>query len=867
MGCTMNAKKKVCKDIQIMQCPSNAAPMIKFKTDIADNSLSDNLLKARSASLVESDFLFTPKKTTDTDLNFIKQSLSKIFLFSILTEEQRETVVSSMKYCTLNAFKVLFQQGNLDPEFFILISGKLEVLINGKHKNILLPMESFGEMSLLHIRRAPVTVRALESSSLWTLKRQNFRSIIEKINSDDYFYFLKILELVPVFNILSPGQKELLVNSINVTSYLPNEEIISEEGNEYDLFIVKEGRVECKHNDESISILKQDEYFGGQIIVDNTIYAVTVTAIEATICYAFHSSELVNILGIYFLQLVYKNFLCLAINEINYFKNLTLEQKRKIIWNSKFEQFENNAKAFPVQTIKKDKIIIIIKGEIKQKDGKTVYKANDVIGYEELLRGEVIGLDYDFYADGDAIAAEIASDKLCKIVGCGLSRKGSQEKLELLHLKDVFIFKNLSQAQAKILLQILKTKNYADGEEIYSPGDPGDSLYIIKSGEVHLIKNGQITRKIAKNSYFGEKALFLSNNHILTAKAHGQTSCWILQLSDYQNLDLKLQKKLFKRFQLKDTSVSRYDFFYIEEVIREQFSHVFLVVHKRRQTLYTIKCVSNEVMKLYQLEDEIEREKEISLEIDHAFIKKLITTYKDIKRVYFLSEFLSNISLSDVMKELNDMPLPSIKFYIACTVLFLEYMHKRDIVYRRLNPKNISIDEEGYPKFINLSSAKKIKGRTYTMIETLPHYLAPEIILGKGYGLSVDYWSLGVMIYELLYKTMPFGDNETDIYRLYKIILQGNLRFPQISDNKGEVKDLIIQLLNKNPAVRLGGSFKDIKNHPWFIEINWKQLLNKDIIAPYLPDFSEVATKVEEALENRYSLEQAIIAAENSEID
>jgi cGMP-dependent protein kinase len=272
-------------------------------------------------------------------------------------------------------------------------------------------------------------------------------------------------------------------------------------------------------------------------------------------------------------------------------------------------------------------------------------------------------------------------------------------------------------------------------------------------------------------------------------------------------------------------------------------------------------------MKLYQLEDEIEREREISLEIDHAFIKKLITTYKDIKRIYFLSEFLSNISLSDVMKELNDMPLHSIKFYIACTILFLEYMHKRDIVYRRLNPKNISIDEEGYPKFINLSSAKKIKGRTYTMIETLPHYLAPEVILGKGYGLSVDYWSLGVMMYELLYKIMPFGDDETDIYRLYKIILNGNLRFPQTSDNKGEIKDLIIQLLNKNPAVRLGGSFKDIKNHPWFIEINWKQLLNKDINAPYLPDFSEVASKVEEALENRYSLEQAIIAAENLELE
>lgn len=866
MGCTMNAKKKVCKDIQIVKCPSNAAPIIKFKTDIADNSFSDNLLKARSASLVESDFLFTPKITSDTDVSFIKQSLSKIFLFSILTEEQRETVVSSMKYCTLNAFKVLFQQGNLDPEFFILINGKLEVLVNGKHKNILLPMESFGEMSLLHIRRAPVTVRALESSSLWTLKRQNFRSMIEKINSDEYFNCLKILELVPVFNILTPGQKELLVSSINITSYSTNEEIISEEGNEYDLFIIKEGRVECKHYEESILILEQDEYFGGQIILNNNIYAVKATAIEPTICYTFRSSELVNILGIIFLQLVYKNFLCLAINEIGYFKNLTIEQKRKIIWNSKFKQYENNIKAFPAGTIKKDQIIIIIKGEIKN-DENIVYKKNDVVGYEELLRGEMIGLDHDLYTSGDVVAAQIASDKLCKIVGCGLSHKSSQEKLEMLKLKDIFLFKTLSQAQATTLLQILKTKNYIDNEEIYSPGDPGDSLYIIKTGEVHLIKNGQITRKISKNSYFGEKALFLNNNHILTAKAHGQTSCWILKLLDYQNLDIKLQKKLFKRFQLKDTSVSRYDFFYIEEVIREQFSHVFLVVHKRRQTLYTIKCISNDVMKIYQLEDEIEREREISLEIDHVFIKKLITTYKDIKRIYFLSEFLSNISLSDVMKELNDMPLPSIKFYIACTVLFLEYMHKRDIVYRRLNPKSISIDEEGYPKFINLSSAKKIKGRTYTMIETLPHYLAPEVILGKGYGLSVDYWSLGVMIYELLYKTMPFGDDETDVYRLYKIILQGNLRFPQTSDNKGEIKDLIIQLLNKNPAVRLGGSFKDIKNHPWFIEINWKQLLNKDIIAPYLPDFSEVAAKVEEALENRYSLEQAIIAAENSEVD
>jgi len=98
------------------------------------------------------------------------------------------------------------------------------------------------------------------------------------------------------------------------------------------------------------------------------------------------------------------------------------------------------------------------------------------------------------------------------------------------------------------------------------------------------------------------------------------------------------------------------------------------------------------------------------------------------------------------------------------------HLHERNIVYRDLKPENVMVDEMGYPKLIDFGTAKTVTTRTYTIVGT-PHYMAPELIIGKGYGLNVDFWSLGIMLYEFICGGVPFGEEEEDPYTIYEIIL------------------------------------------------------------------------------------------------
>jgi cGMP-dependent protein kinase len=151
-----------------------------------------------------------------------------------------------------------------------------------------------------------------------------------------------------------------------------------------------------------------------------------------------------------------------------------------------------------------------------------------------------------------------------------------------------------------------------------------------------------------------------------------------------------------------------------------------------------------------------------------------------------------------------------------------------------LKPENVVVDEEGYLKLIDFGTAKIVNGRTYTIVGT-PHYMAPEVILRKGYTVAVDYWSLGIVLYELLFEKVPFAEEEEDPMIVYEIVLTARLRYPRIQKPMSEVKSVIDQLLNKNPSLRMGAGFEKLKSHPWFSFIDWEKLLSKDIKAPYKP--------------------------------
>ena len=220
--------------------------------------------------------------------------------------------------------------------------------------------------------------------------------------------------------------------------------------------------------------------------------------------------------------------------------------------------------------------------------------------------------------------------------------------------------------------------------------------------------------------------------------------------------------------------------------------------------------------------------------LSHPWISNFKGANHDEKYVYIGLEFVPGGELFSLLKKEKSFSLDRTTFYAGQIVYILEYLHSKNIVYRNLKLENILIDKNGYLKLIDFELAKEVKDRTYTMCGTAA-YLAPEIILNKGYGLSVDWWALGVLIYEMISGVDPFEDD--DVMKIYENILQRKLVFSSDFDEKS--KSLIKHLLEPDLSKRYGNlknGVDDIKQHRFFKDLNWNKLLKQEIKAEYIPE-------------------------------
>lgn len=164
-------------------------------------------------------------------------------------------------------------------------------------------------------------------------------------------------------------------------------------------------------------------------------------------------------------------------------------------------------------------------------------------------------------------------------------------------------------------------------------------------------------------------------------------------------------------------------------------------------------------------------------------------------------------------------------------------MHGKNIIFRDLKPENLLIGNDGYLRLTDFGFAKILnEGRTFTICGT-PEYIAPEVILNQGHGKAVDWWTLGILIYEMHAGIDPFSDD--DAMRIYKNILKGKVSFPssferEAKDAKSLIRHLLIADLSKRYG-NLKNGVNDIKNHRWFSTFNWDDLIKHKIKPPYIP--------------------------------
>lgn len=282
-----------------------------------------------------------------------------------------------------------------------------------------------------------------------------------------------------------------------------------------------------------------------------------------------------------------------------------------------------------------------------------------------------------------------------------------------------------------------------------------------------------------------------------------------------------------------------------------------------------------DVIKLKQVEHVRNERNVLAAVAGHPFITKLLASFSDSCSLYMLLEYTPGGEIFSYLRRARRFPFATVQFYAAEITLILSFLHDvHHVAYRDLKPENILLDADGHLKLVDFGFAKHLPraatppgsppegqegaqhqpnhgaGVTYTLCGT-PEYLAPEVIRNSGHGTAVDWWALGILVYEMLIGQPPFWDQNP--MRIYEQIVQGHIRFPVPSshysrDSNGNripslhvprmARDFILALCKTDPCERLGhiaGGSKRVMQHPFFDGINWDDMYYRKRKGPIIP--------------------------------
>ena len=286
-----------------------------------------------------------------------------------------------------------------------------------------------------------------------------------------------------------------------------------------------------------------------------------------------------------------------------------------------------------------------------------------------------------------------------------------------------------------------------------------------------------------------------------------------------------------------NTPATLEDFKHLKLLGKGSFGKVVLVKNQNNNKLYAMKILDKKfIIKKNQI-SHTQTERVLLEKLKHPFIVRLNYAFQDSKRLYFLTEFLQGGELFFHLRKNSGYKEKAVRFYMCQILLALEYMHKNNYIYRDLKPENILIDKEGNIKLTDFGLSKimpKEEKTTYTMCGTA-EYLAPEILFGKGYDKTCDWFSFGVVLFEMFCGYHPFKPKGQRIDP--KIYLRKTFIPEKVPKTP---RDLIEKLFVSNPIKRLGYRGADeVKQHPFFKGVDFDKVLRKEYKPPFIPKLKD----------------------------
>ena len=792
------------------------------------------------------------KPKTNEDKLLIKKSLLAHFLFTHLPEENIDQIIGEMKFYELEPKQIIFRQGDPGFNFFVLASGSVEVVINGLSKGTMLPGKGFGELALIHDSKRTATIKTVDKVQMWGLGRKVFRYALKMMSSLNFEENKKFLLSVPFLKVLGELQIEALV-ALTVSQTFASGQKIVVEGDPGELFyIIKEGLVECSCSGKTMRVLYPGEYFGEQALLYNTLRTATVTAVRRVKVLCLGREMLRIVLGDLLQHSLYKNSLRIAFDKEPCLQGLSPAQLEKIIDNVDIFSYKNEEVVVPEGMIKNKYVWIVLKGSIYS--GKKTLNLFDNVGASWIYHEKNGLISSNLVALYDVDIGVISKNRLEQIIDGQLADVIEQNRIIEI-LKSVHLFRTLPESKLRLMAKCVSQEEYEQGSGVFEQGEAADKFFIVKEGEVSVVRDGSVIRKVAKSSFFGERSIILNETRTASVVCDTRCTFWVLSRSDFFDIvDESVHGLLVQRIKLQDDSIALNDLVLINMLGKGTFGNVFLCANKLNKELYALKSVSRKKIICHRLHESLNLERKILLSIEHQFIVKLVKTFKDDKRIYFLLEYVQGLCLHDVLRILNLLNTPGSRFYCSCLLSILEHLHANSIIYRDLKPENLMVDEFGYLKLLDFGTAKVIKNRTFTVVGT-PQYMAPEIILGKGYSFAADLWSLGIILFEFICGAVPFGETENgEPYLVYKQIISEKFTYPKFIKSIRSERQVIDLLLSKVPSMR--GTLAQLKQHKWFSSMDFEDLLSRKLTPPYVPNIDSLDKQIKFGIKQNQTLQQ-----------
>lgn len=286
------------------------------------------------------------------------------------------------------------------------------------------------------------------------------------------------------------------------------------------------------------------------------------------------------------------------------------------------------------------------------------------------------------------------------------------------------------------------------------------------------------------------------------------------------------------------------DYETIKLISHGAYGMVYLVRHKETRQRYAMKKIAKHRLALRNQVDQVFAERDIMSFSDNPFVVSMFCSFETKRHLCMVMEYVEGGDCATLLKS-GPLPVNLAKFYFSEILLAVDYLHNYGIIHRDLKSENILITKDGHIKLTDFGLSKiGLMSHTTSILECYldketrqfndmqvfgtPYYIAPEVILRQGYGKPVDYWSMGIILYEFLVGCVPFISDTPE--GLFDHVIHDNIEWPSDDDwpLPKEAKDLITDLLQRNPKERLGtGGAHEVKSHPFLRDVCWEDLLRQ----------------------------------------